>query len=536
MFQKLLRKLCVFIFCIAVLPQILQAQETEETIVARVRVRNFAEMMRVTQAGLDLMEYRDGEELIFWTTRKQFAELQKQNFVLRVDEQKTFELQRDLQPDTFRAGYRTVEETQAFLDQMQTRFPNLAQVFTYGKSWNLSRTDIGYELFGVELTNRQIAGSKPTFFLQAGIHARELVPPEIATRFIEYLLMNYGTDADATWLLDEHRIVVVPIVNPDGRKLAEQSLLKRKNANNTIGNCTNITFGIDLNRNFSFLWGTVNLPSEPPCGETFPGLTAGSEPETQAIQDLVDSLFPDQREPGRTEPAPLDATGVFLDMHSTGNLILYPWGQDNTPPPNLQLRTIARKMASYNGYNPIQSIDLYPTSGAAREYAYGERGVAGLGMEIGSGSGACGGFFPTYSCLDGGSGGNFWNLNRPALLYLAKIARTPYMTSEGATTETLTVSRTDTNSFALRAQISDANNGGQAVSTAEVYVDTPPWRGGTPVQMTAEDGAFNSTVEFAIINLTVSPGRHIFYVRGRDVTNNWGVIKAAFAPEPNADL
>jgi len=73
MFPKFFRKLCVFIFCIAVLPQILQAQETEETIVARVRVRNFAEMMRVAQAGLDLMEYRDGEELIFWTTPKQFA-------------------------------------------------------------------------------------------------------------------------------------------------------------------------------------------------------------------------------------------------------------------------------------------------------------------------------------------------------------------------------------------------------------------------------------------------------------------------------
>ncbi len=138
MFPKFFRKLCVFIFCIAVLPQILQAHETEETLVARVRVRNFAEMMRVAQAGLDLMEYRDGEELIFWTTPEQFAELQKQGFALRVDEQKTFELQRDLQIDTFRDGYRTVEETRVFLEQMQTRFPNLAQVFTYGKSWELS--------------------------------------------------------------------------------------------------------------------------------------------------------------------------------------------------------------------------------------------------------------------------------------------------------------------------------------------------------------------------------------------------------------
>jgi hypothetical protein len=218
-------------------------------------------------------------------------------------------------------------------------------------------------------------------------------------------------------------------------------------------------------------------------------------------------------------------------MHSTGNLVLYPWGEDNLPPPNLQLRTIAQKMASYNGYNPIQSVQLYPTSGTAREYAYGELGVAGFGMEIGSGSGSCGGFAPAYGCIEGGTNGNFWGKNLPMLLYLSKIARTPYMTGEGSTAETLSVTRTATaNTFALRAQISDAANGEQNVSAAEVYVDTPPWRGGTPIAMTAEDGSFNSPIEFAVANVTVPAGRHIFYVRGRDSANNWGAIKAAFTP------
>lgn len=105
--------------------------------------------------------------------------------------------------------------------------------------------------------------------LEAGIHARELVPPEMATRFIEYLLSNYGRDADATWLLDEQQIVVIPVVNPDGRKIAETGQQKRKNMNNLTGGCSTVGSGIDLNRNFSFLWGTVNPPTEPPCGETF---------------------------------------------------------------------------------------------------------------------------------------------------------------------------------------------------------------------------------------------------------------------------
>ena len=103
--------------------------------------------------------------------------------------------------------------------------------------------------------------------------------PEMATRFIQYLLTNYGTDGDATWLLDEHEIIIVPILNPDGRKIAETGLLKRKNTNNLTGGCTGTLTGIDLNRNYSFWWGTVNMPTDPPCGETWPGLSAASEPE-----------------------------------------------------------------------------------------------------------------------------------------------------------------------------------------------------------------------------------------------------------------
>ena len=205
----------------------------------------------------------------------------------------------------------------------------------------------------------------------------------------------------------------------------------------------------------------------------------------------------------------------------------YPWGQDATPPPNPQFATIAGKMASYNGYNPIQSINLYATSGTAHDFAYGELGIASLGMETGTSSGTCGGFMPTYTCLDGGTGGNFWNLNRPVLLYLAKLARTPYMTGMGPTPETFTVTQTRFNRFSLRTQISDQNNGGQNVTAAELYIDVPPWRNGTPIAMTAEDGSFNSPNEFAIVNITIA-GRHIVYVRGQDSAGNWGVVKAVF--------
>ncbi len=416
-----MRILLVLALCFGVIVP-LYAQDTglieEPSIVGRITITNDAEMQRVVRLGLDLMEYRDGNDLIFITTQKQLDELGDQGWNVQIDQERTDELSRSNGQETFMGGYRTVEETYAFMNQMQATYPNLAEVFTFGQSWLKTQNAAnGYDMTGISLTNRTLRGSKPVFYLQAGLHARELVPPEVATRFIQYLLANYGTDADATWILNETQIVVVPITNPDGRKIAETGQSKRKNMNNTTGGCSTVGSGIDLNRNSSFSWGVVNGPGEPACGETFPGLFAASEPETQAVQALMDSLFPDQRAAPRTSPAPLDATGVFLDMHSTGNLVLYPWGQDSLPPPNLQLRTIAQKMAGYNGYDPIQSINLYATSGTTREYAYGELGAVGLTMEMGNGSGSCGGFMPAYTCVDGGTGGNFWNINQagPAL-------------------------------------------------------------------------------------------------------------------------
>ncbi len=501
----------------------------DKTIVARITIGNDAEMQRAMRLGLDLMEYRDGSDLIFYTTQTQLDELGRQGWNVQIDYQLTAELPQAGGIETFQGGYRTVEETYAFLDQMQTMYPNLAKVSVYGQSWQkIQNSATGYDLKAITLTNQTNRGVKPVFLLQGGIHARELVPPELATRFIQYLLANYGIDADATWLLDDHQIVVVPLYNPDGRKIAETGQLKRKNMNMLTGGCSQVSTGIDLNRNYSFSWGVVNMPTDPPCGETWPGLVAASEPETQAMQALMASLFPDQRAPDRNSPAPIDATGVSLDMHSTGNLTLYPWGQDNLPPPNLQLRTIARKMAGYNGYNPIQTIQLYPTSGTSQDFAYGEFGIAGLGMESGSGSGTCGGFMPPYSCMDGGTGGSFWNLNRPVLLYLAKIARTPYMTGEGPTAETLTITKSRIISYNLRAQISDVFNGNQNVEAAELYLDVPPWRGGTPIPMSPEDGSFNSPSEFVISHINIPSGRHTVYVRGRDTNGNWGAVKAVF--------
>ena len=103
-----------------------------------------------------------------------------------------------LLPETSRDGYRTVAEMRQQLESSAALFPDLAEFFVYGQSWETStQGQEGYDLFGLRLTNRSKPGPKPTFFLMAAIRARELTTSEVAMRLVDHLLNNYGADGDA---------------------------------------------------------------------------------------------------------------------------------------------------------------------------------------------------------------------------------------------------------------------------------------------------------------------------------------------------
>ncbi len=151
-------------------------------------------------------------------------------------------------------------------------------------------------------------------------------------------------------------------------------------------------------------------------------------------------------------------------------------------------------------------------------------------------------FLPSYSCIDNpgcGSAQGIWPENRGMLLYLAKIARTPYLTSHGPDANTVVTNPTSVPQGVpsqLTASINFAwssNAFTQNVGAAEYYIDTPPWAGGTAIPM---NGTFNSptvAVNATINTASLSVGRHVIFVRGRGVNNfqgfqTWGPISAAF--------
>src|SRR5258705_13874602 len=125
------------------------------------------------------------------------------------------------------------------------------------------------------------------------------------------------------------------------------------------------------------------------------------------------------------------------------------------------------------------------------------------------------------------------------LLYLEKIARTPYLTSHGpdanpVVTDPASVPQGVPSQLTASINFAWSNNAfTQNVGAAEYYIDTPPWAGGTAIPM---NGSFNSptvAVDATINTASLSVGRHVIFVQGRGVSDfqgfqTWGPISAAF--------
>jgi hypothetical protein len=428
--------------------------------------------------------------------------------------------------------YRTVEETYASAEALAAVHPGLASWTDIGDSWEKTALGAGHDLKVLRLTNAAIPGPKPKLFAMAAVHAREYTTAELLTRFAERLLWLYNQDPDITWLLDFHEIHLLLVANPDGRKLAETGAQWRKNTNQAYCAANPSLRGADLNRNYDFAWGCCGGSSGYSCDNTYRGPSPASEPEAQAIQAYLRANFADQRGPNLNDPAPIDASGIFLDVHSYGELVLWPWGFTSEPTANARaLQTLGRKYAYFTGYTPQQSYQLYATDGDSDGFAYGELGLAGYTIELGTW------FFQDCATFEA----TILPTNLPALTYMAKAAALPYLLPAGPEALSLIAVPLGGASGAplrLRAVINDrrfppgSGEPMQAIAAAEYSLDTPPWIEGTVrTPMQPVDGAFDElveTVEAVIDTSLLSPGRHTVYVRGQDERDNWGVVSAQF--------
>lgn len=305
--------------------------------------------------------------------------------------------------------YMNVSEVESAIGNLAAAYPSLCTLVTLP-----NQTIDGRTCHALRISNGGL-GARDAVMMIGGVHAREWGSCEILVNFATDLLSAFTSNSGLQYggktfsasavqtMMGTLEFVVFPLVNPDGRNYSQQhdaAILDgwRKNRNPASSGGNPQKIGVDINRNYDFLWdfATKMAPSTPgasadPLGETFHGTAAFSEPETRNVRWLIDSL---------------PRIRWFLDVHSYSQLILYNWGDDQNQgsDPTRNFRNVAwdgqrgirsdgyseyipgddeavaaalasrmkSGIAAVRGktYTAEPSYALYPTSGASDDYVY----------------------------------------------------------------------------------------------------------------------------------------------------------------------
>ena len=274
-------------------------------------------------------------------------------------------------------SYYTWTEVVSVLDQIHAAYPALTT-----PKFSIGQTVEGRDIWAMKISdNPEIDEAEPEVRFDSMHHSREPQSMQTTIWAMLCLLENYGTDARATYLVDEREMWFLPVVNPDGYVYNETTNpggggLWRKNRRDTGG-----PIGVDLNRNYSFQWGFDNIGSSPnQSSEVYRGPSAASEPEVQAMEAFIDSRD----------------FQTALSTHTFGNYWLTPWGYTTADPPDVaEITEISALVTMINNYlfGP-GSVILSPANGVTDDYDYGVHGTFAWTPEIGS-SGD--GFWPAPS-------------------------------------------------------------------------------------------------------------------------------------------
>lgn len=221
-----------------------------------------------------------------------------------------------------RTTYRVYDDYANELRELAEDNPRFVRPVTHGSGQpGIGLSFEGRPILGVEIAadvNRSDDG-RPVYLNVGAHHAREWPSAEFPMEFAHTLVQGFNSnDPRIMNLLNKVRIVIVPVVNPDGF-IASRSYGTTPlddNADATIGfafanqaayirkNCRPTTpadmgipcaqrtgSGIDLNRNYGYYWGGPGS-STSTTAQNYRGTGPFSEPESQAIHALSARVHP----------------------------------------------------------------------------------------------------------------------------------------------------------------------------------------------------------------------------------------------------
>jgi len=299
--------------------------------------------------------------------------------------------------------YHNYTEITTILAGLNATYPNIVDVFSIGQSWS-SR-----DIYCVRLTNESDEQLKPEVLFVGYHHAQEPISAELPLYYVVDVATNYGSNPNVTTQMDTRAIYVVVALNVDGFDVFAANDRQRKNArpvnedsdgsidedppedlngnslveilvnytdpydpefmeyegidNDTDGaNGEDWIGGVDLNRNYPVGWENA---SSDPSSPVYRGPAPFSEPETQALRDLV-----------------LGHNFTHaISFHSGLEFIIYPWGCTADPTPDdAKFVEIAQHLSSITGGTIYDSPTVM--YGIWDDWMYGEAGVLALTCEI----------------------------------------------------------------------------------------------------------------------------------------------------------
>ncbi len=285
-------------------------------------------------------------------------------------------------------GFYTYQELLAALDNMRAQFPELISAkAAIGQTTTIQ----GRPVYWMRISNNpEVEQGKPKVLYTALTHAREPLSMQQMIYQMWYLLENYGSDPEITYLVDNMEMYFVPCVNPDGYIYNQQTNpsgggMHRKNMRINGDN----SIGVDLNRNFGYMWGFDNSGSSPtPSSNTYRGTGPFSEPETQIVKEFAETF----------------EFSLALNNHTYSDLLIYPWGYQNQLTPDGEVfSAFASLLTRENNYTYGTCYETlsYFANGGSDDWFYGEQQtknkVFAFTPEAGSPSD---GFWPAMSRIE----------------------------------------------------------------------------------------------------------------------------------------
>lgn len=266
----------------------------------------------------------------------------------------------------FYRDYYTLDVLQEKWTNLSTQYPDNVELKVIGRSFQDRPI---YALF-VGHTDSE---NPRRVFINSLLHAREWVTPPAVTYAAERLAVEAANlKQPYLSLLKEVQIIFVPVANPDGYEItATTDRLWRKNLRSG-----NSCAGVDLNRNWDLDFKGPHSTSNIECSDLYTGPFAFSEPEAQALRDLV-----------------LETPGirVHIDVHSYSQIVIGPWSYTDEIPPNLDVieslgNGITTDISNYNGVSYDFSLHakqsyIYMASGTMSDWVF-SKNILSFGFEL----------------------------------------------------------------------------------------------------------------------------------------------------------